>query len=82
MVDDGHVMAMRHRSGPDDYHSTAGYGEYRWGPAPEPTATNARRTGTPFYGADSQEPAVDASTGSSTEEVGGYCSCASVSSAR
>ena len=32
MVHDGHVMAIRHRTGPDDYHSTAGYGEYRWGP--------------------------------------------------
>lgn len=32
MVHDGHVMAIRHRNGPDDYHSTAGYGEYRWGP--------------------------------------------------
>ena len=32
MVYDGVVMAIRHRTAPDDYHSTAGYGEYRWGP--------------------------------------------------
>lgn len=32
MVYDGVVMAIRHRTGPDDYHSTAGYGEYVWGP--------------------------------------------------
>ena len=32
MVYDGVVMAIRHRSAPGDYHSTAGYGEYRWGP--------------------------------------------------
>ena len=32
MVHDGLVMAIRHRNGPDDFESTAGYGEYRWGP--------------------------------------------------
>ena len=32
MVHDGLVMATRHRNGPDDFESTAGYGEYRWGP--------------------------------------------------
>ncbi len=32
MVHDGLVMATRHRDGPDDFESTAGYGEYRWGP--------------------------------------------------
>ena len=33
MVHDGLVMATRHRDGPDDFESTAGYGAYRWGPA-------------------------------------------------
>ena len=32
MVHDGLVMATRHRNGPNDFESTAGYGEYRWGP--------------------------------------------------
>ena len=32
MVHDGLVMATRHRNGPDDFESTAGYGAYRWGP--------------------------------------------------
>ena len=32
MVHDSLVMATRHRDGPDDFESTAGYGEYRWGP--------------------------------------------------
>ncbi len=32
MVHDGLVMAIRHRKGSDDFESTAGYGEYRWGP--------------------------------------------------
>ena len=31
MVHDGWVMATRHRNAPD-YESTAGYGEYTWGP--------------------------------------------------
>ena len=44
-VYDGVVMAIRHRTTPDDYHSTAGYGEYRWARTPGPTATNARKTG-------------------------------------
>ncbi len=32
MVHDGLVMATRHRVGPTDFESTAGYGAYRWGP--------------------------------------------------
>ena len=32
MVHDGLVMATRHRNGPKDFESTAGYGAYRWGP--------------------------------------------------
>ena len=35
MVYDGHVMATRHRTkpaGPNAFESTAGYGNYRWGP--------------------------------------------------
>ena len=35
MVDDGHVMAIRHRTkpaGPGAFESTAAYGDYRWGP--------------------------------------------------
>ncbi len=32
MVHDGFVMAIRHRDGPESFVSTAGYGEYVWGP--------------------------------------------------
>lgn len=32
MVHDGFVMAIRHRDGPESFVSTAGYGEYEWGP--------------------------------------------------